>query len=121
MQIWGVTIGTAVLQTQLTKKLPPAFVAQFPGGVSIAYSVITVVPTLPEPLQSEVKTAFAESVAVIWQVMIGIAGIGFIASLFMKGLPLHTQVDQKWGLEDEQKAPTTEVKDLEKGDKADLQ
>ncbi|GJE91677.1 MFS general substrate transporter [Phanerochaete sordida] len=121
--VWGVTIGTAVLQTQLTKKLPPAFVAQFPGGVSIAYSIIPAIPTLPEPLQSEVKAAFAESVAVIWQVMIGIAGIGFLASLFMKGLPLHTQVDQKWGLEDTAKAQDGDVKDaaeLEKGGNASM-
>ena len=110
--MWGVTIGTAVLQTQLTKKLPEDFIRQFPAGVAIAYSVIPVIPSLPEPLQSEVKAAFAESIGVIWQVMIGIAGIGFIASMFMKGLPLHTQVDQKWGLEEGREEQTSEPVEL---------
>ena len=111
--MWGVTIGTAVLQTQLTKKLPEDFILQFPTGVAIAYSVIPVIPSLPKPLQFEVKAAFAESIGVIWQVMIGIAGIGFIASMFMKGLPLHTQVDQKWGLEgrEEQTSEPVELSD----------
>ena len=47
------------------------------------------------------QDAFAQSVAVIWQTMIGISGAAFLASLFMKGLPLHTQVDENWGLEDD--------------------
>jgi hypothetical protein len=41
---------------------------------------------------------------VIWQVFIGVAGIGLLASLFMKGLPLHTEVDRQWALEGEHTA-----------------
>ena len=33
--------------------------------------------------------------------MIGIAGIGLLSSLAMKGLPLHTEVDRKWGLQED--------------------
>ncbi|KAF7794628.1 hypothetical protein EIP86_005764 [Pleurotus ostreatoroseus] len=97
--VWGVTIGSAVLQTQLKKRLPIAFLSQLPGGVSIAFSAIPAIGELPEPARSEVRQAFAESVTVIWQVMTGIAGIGLIASLAMKGLPLHTEVDEKWGMQ----------------------
>lgn len=101
LQVWGVTIGTAILQTQLGKRLPQAFLAQLPDGVSLAYSLVSVIPTLSEPLRSEVQLAFAQSIDVIWQVMIGVAGVGLIAALFMEGLPLHTQVDQDWGMEGE--------------------
>lgn len=94
------TIGTAVLQTQLTKRLPDAFVQQFPGGVSIAYSIIPVIPTLEEPIKSEIRGAFADSLIVLWQVMIAIAGLGLLSSLFMEGLPLHTQMDENWGITD---------------------
>ena len=94
------TIGTAVLQTQLTKRLPAEFIEQFPQGVAIAYSIIPVIPSLEEPLRTEVRVAFAESIAVIWRVMVGIAGMGFLSSLAMKGLPLHTQIDERWGLEE---------------------
>lgn len=100
--MWGVTIGTAVLQTQLTNRLPADFVSEIAGGggAALAYSLIPVIPTLEEPFRSQVQVAFAESVAVIWQVLIGLAGVGLIASLFMKGLPLHTEVDKRWGLEE---------------------
>ena len=88
-----------MLQTQLKKRLPIAFLSQLPGGVSIAFSAIPAIGDLPEPARSEVRQAFAESVTVIWQVMTGIAGIGLVASLAMKGLPLHTEVDEKWGMQ----------------------
>ena len=107
-QVWGVTIGTAVLQTQLGKRLPDEFVAQFPDGVAIAFSAIPIIGDLPHPLRDEVREAFAGSISVIWEVMCGIAGMGFLASLFMEDLPLHTAVDEKWALEDTQDESKTE-------------
>ncbi|KAL6299612.1 iron permease [Sparassis latifolia] len=97
--ILGVTIGGTVLQNELKKKLPPAFTQEFPEGSAIAYSIIPLIPTLQEPLKSEVQLAFATSLRVVWQVLIGIAGLGFLFSLFMKHLPLHTSVDETWALE----------------------
>ncbi|KAI0337303.1 Mfs1.2 [Trametopsis cervina] len=96
---WGVSIGTAVLQTQLKHRLPAEFLAEFPQGVSLAYSVIPVIKTLDEPLRSQVRDAFAKSIVVIWQVLIGISGLGFLASLLMKGLPLHSALDEKWAID----------------------
>ena len=79
------------------------------SNAALAYSLIPVIPTLDEPFRSEVQDAFARSIAVIWQVFIGLAGLGLISSVFMKGLPLHTEVDKRWGLEDgEQKRPKSE-------------
>lgn len=101
IQVWAVTIGTAILQTQLSKRLPQAFIEEFPGGVAIAYSAIPVIPTLHEPLRSQIQAAFAESIRDIWLVMIGVSTLGLFSSLFMEGLPLHTQVDENWGLEKE--------------------
>ncbi|KAJ3552285.1 hypothetical protein NM688_g4228 [Phlebia brevispora] len=99
--VWGVTIGTAVLQTQLGHRLPAEFLSQFPEGVAIAYSIIPVIKTLEDPLRTQVRDAFADSIAVIWKVNIGIAGMGLLSSLAMKSLPLHTEVDKRWGLDGE--------------------
>ncbi|KAJ7437589.1 iron permease [Mycena galericulata] len=97
--ILGVTLGGTVLQNELQKRLPPAFMVQFPQGTAIAYSIIPLIRTLHEPLKSEIQVAFAESLRVVWQVLIGISGVGLLVSLAMKGLPLHTDVDAKWGIE----------------------
>ena len=98
-----------MLQTQLSHRLPADFVQHFPGGVAIAYSAIPVIPTLDEPLRTQVRVAFADSIRVIWLVLIGIAALGLLSSVFMKGLPLHTQVDESWGI-DEEKQGKPELK-----------
>lgn len=38
----------------------------------------------------------------IWYVMTAAAVLGLFWSLFMKALPLHTEMDEKWGLEEEE-------------------
>lgn len=92
------TVGGAVLQNELQKRMPAAFAAQVPGGTAIAYATIPLIADLPEPLRNEVRVAFANSLKVVWEVFAGISGIGLIASLFMKGLPLHTSTDKQWAL-----------------------
>lgn len=97
--MWSFSIGIAILQTQLTARLPQEFVARFPEGVAVAYSIIPVLDGVEEPLRGLVREAFAESLKVVWRVMVGVAGVGLVTSSFMKGLPLHTQIDERWGME----------------------
>ena len=100
-----------MLQNELKKKLPEAFVAQFPGGVEIAYAAIPVIGSLEEPLRTQVRVAFADSIDVIWQVMIGIAGLGLLSVFLMKEIPMHTEKDEMYGLT----TTATPVVDEEKG------
>ena len=106
-QIWGITIGGAILQNQLNHNLPQAFISELPSGVALAYAAIPVVASLEEPVRSEVRNAFGDGFATIWQVMAGIAGIGLISTVLMKALPLHTEVDERWGLQDKQSSTGT--------------
>ncbi|RPD77150.1 MFS general substrate transporter [Lentinus tigrinus ALCF2SS1-7] len=97
--VWGVTIGGTILQNELKRRIPVDYLATFPEGAAIAYSLIPVVPTLQEPLKGQVQDAFAKSLQVLWKVMIGVTGAGFLSSLMMEGLPLHTDMDSRWALE----------------------
>ncbi|KAJ7721609.1 iron permease [Mycena metata] len=99
-QTWGITISGTILQNMLQKKLPPAFTAQFPPGVEIAYTAIPLIKELEGPLQTDVERAFAESMAVIWQTMIGISGLGLLLSLLMKEVPMGTTVDENYALKE---------------------
>ncbi|KAJ3483959.1 hypothetical protein NLI96_g5966 [Meripilus lineatus] len=112
--VWGVTIGTTVLQNELRKRVPAEYLSELPGGVAIVYSAIPLINSLPEPLKTTVRDAYADSTAKIWEVMCGIAAIGLIASLFMESLPLHTEVDRKWGLEQKNAAQAAALADKEK-------
>ncbi len=102
-----------MLQNELKKKLPLDFVNQFPQGTAIAYSIIPLVPSLEEPLKSTVQVAFADSLKVLWQVLIGVAGLGFVSCALMKGLPLHTSLseDHDYALK-KKPVPTTEGEEM---------
>ncbi|KAK4704677.1 hypothetical protein P7C70_g1530, partial [Phenoliferia sp. Uapishka_3] len=100
-QVIGIAIGSTILQNELVKRLPQAFYEEFGAGSSdLAYSSIVIIKTLSEPLRSEVRKAFADSLRVIWQVMIALAGLGLVTALLMKSLALATTMDSEWGLEE---------------------
>ncbi|EIW57943.1 MFS multidrug transporter [Trametes versicolor FP-101664 SS1] len=110
-QTWGVTISATILQNELKRNLPAAFVQDFPSGVEIAYAVIPQIPSLEEPLRSEVRAAFAQSMATIWKVLAGLSGAGFLASFLLREVPMQTYTDEKFGLQ--QAAPDAEPVRLE--------
>ncbi|KAF8572629.1 MFS general substrate transporter, partial [Ramaria rubella] len=96
--VWGVTLGGAILQNQLQRRLPQEFLSQFPEGVAIAYSAIPQIGSLPQPLKDQVRQAFVDSLRWIWTVVAGVCGLGLLSTFFMKGLPLHTDTDDAWAL-----------------------
>lgn len=69
-------------------------------------------PHSAEPLRTQVRTAFSDSIQAIWYTMIGIAGLGFIISLLMRSLTLTAEVDENWGLEEKK------VQDVERAEVA---
>ena len=77
--------------------------AQSPGGVALAFSTIPAISTLPEPLRGEVREAFADSMIVIWQVMIGISGVGLLTCLLMREVEMRESMDEQWGIQPEEK------------------
>lgn len=107
--MWGVTVTGTVLQNIVSKRLPAEFLAQFPQGSSVAYAMVPLVRTLPEPLKSQVQDAYLTGIRGCWYVVLGAAVLGFASSWFMKALPLHTAVDRDWGLEEGAKdSPATD-------------
>ncbi|KAH0828709.1 major facilitator superfamily domain-containing protein [Lanmaoa asiatica] len=99
--VWGITIGSTVLQNELAKKLPASFIQSLPQGTTIMYALIPQLSALPPQTRSEVQVAFASSLAVLWRVSAAISGAGLVASLFMRGLPLNSTLDADWGAQDE--------------------
>ncbi|KAA1466884.1 MFS general substrate transporter [Dentipellis sp. KUC8613] len=111
--VWGITIGGTVLQNGLQKNLPAEFTGQLTESTQIAYAVIPQISDLPQPLKDEVRRAFAASVRVIWQLLTGVSGMGFLVSLVMKGLPLHTSTDEEWSMQDGKDEKTKQTKDFD--------
>lgn len=74
------------------------FLDLFPDTHDLAYGAVTQVRGLSQPLKSEVQAAFAASLQKVWTALLGMSSVGLVFSLFMKALPLHTDVDTNWGL-----------------------
>ena len=102
-QVWGITIGGTILQNGLSKRLPAEFLSDFPQGVQVAYSIISLIGALQDPFKKQVQDAFAASLQDMWRVMIAFTGFGLLISFLMKSIPLHTSVDREWGLQDSEK------------------
>jgi hypothetical protein len=88
------------LQNELKKNLPASFIAQFPQGVEIAFATIPIIPTLSSPLRDDVRDTFGEALKVVWQAVLGMSIVGFLFSLGMRQLELHTVMDEDWGRRD---------------------
>jgi hypothetical protein len=69
----------------------------------MSYSIIPLIRHLPQSLRDEIHTAFAGSLSVLWQVMIGLSGAGLLTVLFMKELPMHTTTDENFGFENRER------------------
>jgi hypothetical protein len=88
------------LQNELKTKLPASFIAQFPRGVEIAFSSIPIIPTLSSSLKDEVRHTFGGALKVVWRALFGISIVGFLFSLGMRQLELHSELDEDWGRSD---------------------
>ncbi|KAI0789793.1 iron permease [Abortiporus biennis] len=115
-QTWGIAISGTILQNQLKQKIPQSFLSTFPDVADLAFAAIPEIHTLPEPLRTEVQKAFAESLSTVWKVMIGIAGAGFLSTLLLKEVTMHSATDDRFGLNgndtklgDEEKARDSEL------------
>ncbi|KAF8839383.1 MFS general substrate transporter [Paxillus ammoniavirescens] len=94
--VWGVTIGSTVLQNELAEQLPASYLASVPQGTAIVYALIPQINSLPAQTRTEVEAAFASSLDVLWRVLTCIAGAGFVVSLVMKGVALNNTLDEDW-------------------------
>ncbi|KAI0750013.1 iron permease [Daedaleopsis nitida] len=111
-QAWGITVGATVLQNELRSHLPSEFLATLPLGVEISYAVIPQIHNLAEPLKHQVRDAFAESLNVLWEVMIAVSGIGFLTAWLMRQIPMQEVSDENWGLNDSKEKATRESADV---------
>ncbi|KAI9566089.1 major facilitator superfamily domain-containing protein [Boletus coccyginus] len=99
--VWGITVGSTVLQNELARKLPPSFIMLVPQGTAIVYALIPRLSTLPQWTQFKIQVAFADSLAVLWRILAVISVAGLMASLVMRGHPLHDTLDADWALKSE--------------------
>ncbi|KAJ6515227.1 hypothetical protein C8R45DRAFT_1086442 [Mycena sanguinolenta] len=79
-----------------------------PDSRDIAFPLYDRIKELEEPLKKQVQAAFADSMAVIRQVMIAVAGLGFLLTFVMPEIPMRTSVDENYALKEKELVPDAE-------------
>ncbi|KAL0570932.1 hypothetical protein V5O48_011033, partial [Marasmius crinis-equi] len=97
--VWGISIGNTVFQNELQKRLSPELVEALGVGDLSADKLYALVPEirfLSQPAKGQLQQAIGASIGILWAVLTGIGGIGLLASLLMKNIPLQNVRDEKW-------------------------
>ncbi|KAJ7016171.1 MFS general substrate transporter [Mycena alexandri] len=112
-QSWSIAIGATILQNELRHQLPAEFIASFVPGQDLTYVSIPLIRSLSEPLRTQVRIAFANSLRLMWKVLLGLCGAGLLTVFLQREIPLHRNTNPRWGIKDnENKA--SESTDAEK-------
>jgi hypothetical protein len=109
----GVSIGGAILQNTLAKRLPAEVVKSVAveNTCALQFAVIPLIHTLPNELQEQVRKAFGDSLKYVWIAATAFAAVGLVASPPMWLYCLHTTVDDAWAYQDkaDEKASATDL------------
>lgn len=89
-----------MLQNELEANLPQGYLNTATDIHTLAYGFVAEVRALPQPLKDEVRTAFALSLRAVWRTLLGMSAAGLLASSLMKALPLQTETDENWGMDE---------------------
>jgi hypothetical protein len=120
-QAWGITICASILQNTVKRRFPAKFLEELPAGSDFAFAALSRIAKLPEPMQSEVKAAFAHGISTIYQAMIGVAGLGFLCVFFMKEVPMRSKVDQTFTLKKNGETPDVEAVQKQNQDEGEVE
>ncbi|KAK4156350.1 hypothetical protein C8A00DRAFT_30742 [Chaetomidium leptoderma] len=120
--IWGVAIPAAVFNNRFSQIsagtiADPAVRALFEGG-NRAYenAYAHFVCSFPPDVRDLIVQTYADALKLIWQLSIVFSGINFLIILFEKQVPLRTELETEFGLEEEKKGTEPDSgKDAEKG------
>ncbi|KAJ6471758.1 MFS general substrate transporter [Mycena vitilis] len=99
-QAWGISITGTIIQNRLRHGLPESLLSQLPQDTEIAYSIITQIPTMAQPLKGDVQRAFGDSMRLAWIVMEAFCAVGLVTFIFMKDIPLGRTTDKQWTMKE---------------------
>ena len=77
------------------------FLSSLPsGGAGIAYAAIPTISSLPPAERTAVRAAFADSLRLVWRVLLAFAGAGLLSVLLQRDVALHGKMDRRWGMKE---------------------
>ncbi|KAF9461629.1 MFS general substrate transporter [Collybia nuda] len=116
-QSWSISIGASVLQNKLRSTLPATFIQQFTSDEDITYIAIPLIKGLEEPLQRQCRQAFADSMHLLWKILLVLCAVGLLSVGLQRNIDLHSKTDSRWGMADKkEKSASPNLEDIERVD-----
>ncbi|PHH79137.1 hypothetical protein CDD82_2576 [Ophiocordyceps australis] len=102
--VWGITIPTILFKSRFDavsyRISDPAVRETLSGGRSYEFASGSYVRDLPQPVKNEVLDVYLEALKIVWYGAMALAATGLIAVLVEKHVPLRTNLETKFGLEE---------------------
>ncbi|KAL8649797.1 MAG: hypothetical protein Q9210_004187 [Variospora velana] len=105
-QALGVAVGGTVFQNQMKTKLLsyPALASRADEYSRDASSLVQIIKAMEGGvIKDSLRHAYADSLKVVWLTMCGLAGVGMILSLWIRGLDMNQPLETEQGFIDERK------------------
>lgn len=106
--IWGFAIPATIFNNrfaQLAWRIEdPDVRALFHGG-NRAYenAYASFIWSFPEATRDQIIGVYQDTLKLLWQILVGFAGANFLIVLFERRVPLRTELETEYGLEQEEK------------------
>ncbi|KAK1996635.1 MFS general substrate transporter [Colletotrichum falcatum] len=106
--IWGVAIPASIFNNrfaQLTWRIEDPAVRELFHGGNRAYenAYASFVWSFPEVTRDQIIGVYSDALKLLWQISIAFAAVNFLIVLFEERVPLRTELETEYGLEDEEK------------------
>jgi hypothetical protein len=108
-----VTIPGAVFNNEFnhlsTRINDPTIRASLVGGHAYEHATKAYVNSLPDPSKLEVISVYSDSVKLVWEVAIAVAGLGFLFVFVEKEIKLRESLNTDFGMKEKSKKTGTRV------------
>lgn len=106
--IWGVAIPAAIFNNrfaQLVGRIEDAAVRERFRGGNQAYenAYASFIWSFPEATRGQIISVYEDALKLLWQISIAFAGVNFLLVLFEQRVPLRTELETEYGLEEEKR------------------
>ena len=106
-QAIGVALGGVIFQNQMEKKLRayPQFASQAEELAKDAAALVQIIKATPDGQDKlDLRTAYVDSVRLIFIVLCALAAVALVASLFIKSYDLDRALETEQGFQTERKS-----------------
>jgi hypothetical protein len=102
--IWGFAIPAAIFNTRIEHglyQIQDATVrASLSHGQAYQHATQELVNSLSPATKQQVQGLFTDAIRLVWQIAIVFAGVAFLLTFFEKQIPLRTELETEYGMED---------------------